>query len=111
MADATIDDFRRLDLRVGSIVRAEPNRGARSPAFALWIDLGSELGVVTSSAKITHRYDTADLVGRQVVVVAGFPAMRVGGFLSEVLVLGIETGDGVVLLSVDDPVPDGSTVT
>lgn len=106
-----MEDFSRLDLRVGTIVRAEPNSGAQNPAYALWIDLGGERGTVTSSAKLTERYGPEELEGRQVVVVAGMPTLRVGGFPSEVLVLGVETDGGVVLLSVDGPVGPGSAVT
>lgn len=111
MGDATSTDFRRLDLRVGRVVAAEPNSGARHAAYRLWIDLGAESGTVQSSAKLTDRYEADELVGRQVVVVAGFPSLRVGGFRSDVLVLGVETPDGVVLLSVDGAVPDGSSIT
>jgi tRNA-binding protein len=108
---ATMADWERLDIRVGTVRRAEPNTGARDPAFALWIDLGPDIGVVQSSAKITDRYTPDDLVGRHVVVARGFGAMRVGGFRSDVLVLGVETTSGVVLLGVDDGVPDGSAVS
>jgi tRNA-binding protein len=111
MVDATMDDWRRLDLRIGTVRRAEPNTGARDPALALWIDLGPDVGVVQSSAKITDRYTPEELVGRQVVVARGFGSLRVGGFRSDVLVLGVETASGVVLLGVDDGVADGSAVS
>lgn len=110
MAGATIEDWERLDVRVGTVVRAERNTGARDPAMALWIDLGPD-GVIQSSAKVTERYGPPDLVGRQVVVVCGFPPLRVGGFRSDGLVLGVETSTGVVLLGVDGGVADGSAVT
>lgn len=110
MAHPTTEDWRRLDVRVGTVVRAEPNAGARDPAMALWIDLGPG-GVIQSSAKITERYDADSLLGRQVVVVCGFPPLRVGGFRSDALVLGVETTAGVVLVGVDDAVADGSAVT
>lgn len=106
----TIDDWHGLDVRIGTVVRAEVNAGARDPALALWIDLG-ERGIVQSSAKITERHGPGDVTGRQVVVVCGFDAIRVGGFRSDVLVLGVEEPDGVVLLSVDEIVADGSPVT
>lgn len=110
MGAPTVDDWNRLDVRIGTVRRAEPNAGARDPALALWIDLGEE-GMVQSSAKLTDRYEPADLVGRQVVVVCGFDQLRVGGFRSDVLVLGVETDDGVVLLSIDGDVPSGSVVS
>ncbi len=106
---ASIDDLRSLDLRIGTVVRCEPNTGARDPAYALWIDLGDP-EPVQSSAKITDRYDPSDLVGRQVVVVNGFDPIRIGGFRSDVLVLGALAADGVVLIAPDDPVAPGSEV-
>ena len=102
-------DFQALGLRIGTIVRVEDNIGARDPALCLWIDLGED-DPAQSSAKITERYGTDTLVGRQVVVVTGFAPMRVGGFRSDVLVLGALTPDGVVLLAPDEPVRPGSVV-
>lgn len=96
-------------MRVGTVTDVQPNSTARHPSFRLWIDFG-DLGVLQSSAKITDRYAIDDLRGRQVVAVTGFPPMRVGGFRSDVLVLGALTDGGVVLLSPDDPVPPGSVV-
>jgi tRNA-binding protein len=109
MPGPTIDDLRALGLSVGTIVAAEPNRGARDPALKLWIDIGPG-GTVQSSAQITGRYDAEALVGRQVVVVTGFEAIRVGGFRSDVLVLGAVTPDGVVLLAPDEPVAPGTPI-
>ena len=105
----TFEAFDALGLRVGTVVRVEINNGARDPAYKLWIDLGSR-EPVQSSAKITGRYEVDALVGRQLVVVTGFAPMRVGGFRSDVLVLGALTDDGVVLLAPDEPVSPGSTV-
>ena len=105
-----MNDFESLGIRVGTIVNVEHNTGAREPAYRLWIDIGGE-APVQSSAKITGRYEPEDLINRQVVVVTGFGAIRVGGFRSDVLVLGVITGDGVVLLRPDDAVPPGSSVS
>ncbi|WP_310550874.1 chaperone CsaA [Paenibacillus glufosinatiresistens] len=107
---ATIDDFMQLDLRVGTIVTAEPFPEARRPAIKLGIDFG-ELGVKASSAQITQRYAAEDLIGRQVVAVVNFPPRRIAGFRSEVLILGgvPEEGD-VVLLRPDASVPNGTPV-
>lgn len=102
-------DLAALRLRVGTVRRAELNQGARHPAYRLWIDFG-EIGEKQSSAKITERYAIEDLVGRQVVAVTGFAPLRVGGFRSDVLVIGALTEDGVVLLRPDSPVPDGSEI-
>ena len=107
--EPSMADFDRLKIRIGTITRAEPNTTARDPAYRLWIEFG-ELGVLQSSAKITDRYTDDDLVGRQVVAVTGFPDLRVGGFRSEVLVLGGLTPNGVVLLTPDAPVPPGTEV-
>lgn len=101
-------DFAALDLRIGSIVRCEPNDAARDPAFRMWIDFGSE--TLQSSAKLTDLYEAADLVGTQVVAVTGFEPLRVGGFRSDVLVIGALTERGVVLLRPDEPVPPGAAV-
>ena len=108
---ATIDDFHRLDLRIGTVVAAEPFPEARVPAVKLEIDFGPELGRRRSSAQVTRRYAPAALVGRQVVAVVNLPPRRVAGFPSEVLILGgvPEAGD-VVLLAPDAPVPDGTRV-
>ena len=106
---ASWKDFERLDLRVGTIVRAEPNTGARDPSYRLWIAVGEE-SVAQSSAKISDRYRAEELIGRQVVVVTGFEPLRVGGFRSDVLVLGAVADGGVVLLGPDQPVSPGTTI-
>lgn len=105
----TFDDFAELRLRVGTITRAEPNEAARYPAYKLWIDFGTE--TKQSSAKITDLYTADDLIGRQVVAVTGFEPKRVAGFRSDVLVLGVDTADGVVLLEVERRVLPGSEVS
>ena len=91
------------------MVRSEYHDSSRQPSIKLWIDFG-ELGVLQSSARITDHYAPGELVGRQLVAVTGFDPMRVGGFRSDVLVLGALTDDGVVLLNVDQPVRPGSAV-
>ena len=108
MSDPT--DFFTHDIRVGSITRAEPFPEARQPAYKLWIDLGDEIGVKTSSARLTDLYRAVDLIGRQVVCVVSFPARKIGPFMSEVLILGVDTARGVVLLQPDDKVEDGQRI-
>lgn len=105
----TIDDWQALRVRIGRIVRAEPNVGARDPAHCLWIDFG-KLGELQSSAKITDRYRADELVGKTVVAVTGVEPMHVGGFRSDVLVIGAVTPHGVVLLLPDGEVEPGTVV-
>ena len=105
----TIEQFAELRLRVGTVLRAENNLRARHPALKLWIDFG-DLGELQSSARITERYSVEEVVGRQVVAVTGFEPIRVGGFRSDVLVLGALGTSGVVLLQPDQPVSPGTEV-
>lgn len=105
----TFDDFLRVDIRIGTILEAEPFPEARKPAFKLKIDFGPAIGIKKSSAQIVVRYALADLVGRQVAAVVNFPARQVGKFLSEVLTLGFADDAGAVILFAPDiPVPNGS---
>lgn len=104
----TFDDFLKVDIRVGTVVRAEPYPEARQPAFKLWVDFGPEIGERKTSAQITRHYDLDGIVGKQVVAVTNFPPKQIGKFMSEVLVLGIPDEDGeVVLLAPNRKVPDG----
>ena len=104
----TYDDFQKVDIRVGRIVKAEPFPEARKPAFKLWVDFGGDLGVKRSSAQITAHYTLEGLIGRQVVAVVNFPPRQIGPVMSEVLVLGVpdEAGE-VVLLGPGHEVPLG----
>jgi tRNA-binding protein len=104
---ATIEDFERVEIRVGTVVDAAPFPEARKPAIKLWVDFGA-LGVRASSAQITQHYTPDRLIGRQVLAVVNLPPRRIGPFVSEVLVLGVPDEEGgVVLIRPDFPVPDG----
>jgi tRNA-binding protein len=107
----TPDDFTAIDIRVGTVLDAEPFPEARKPSLKLRVDFGPELGVRQSSAQLTARYTAESLVGRQVVAAVNIGTRRIAGFLSEVLILGaIPTATDVVLLEVEHPVANGTRI-
>lgn len=108
-SDTSFDTFQQLGIRTGTIIAAEEFPEARQPAYKLTIDFG-ELGTKQSSAQITELYSPEDLENTQIIAIVNFPPKQIGPFLSEVLVLGNETDDGVVLLRPDSPVPNGAVV-
>lgn len=109
MAEIDFDSFLKVDIRVGTVEKAEPFPEARKPALKLWVNYGPDIGVKKSSAQITDHYDPEGLVGRQVMGVVNFPPRQIGPFMSEALVLGLMDEAGrVVLIGPDQNVPDGA---
>jgi tRNA-binding protein len=108
---ATAEEFFAIDIRVGTVTRAEAFPEARKPSIKLWIDFGSELGERRSSAQLTHHYTADALVGRQVVAAMNLGDRRIAGFVSQVLVLGaMPEPDEVVLVALERPAPNGSRI-
>lgn len=102
------DDFEKIDIRVGTITEVKDFPQARKPAYQVWIDFGTEIGVKRSSAQITVHYTKEELLSRQVIAVINFPPKQIGGFLSECLILGIYDGNNdVILLQPERKVEDG----
>ncbi len=109
MSTLAFDDFLKVDIRAGRVLRTAPFPEARKPAIKLWIDFGPEIGEKKSSAQITDLYDAEELVGRQVMAVVNFAPRQIGPFLSEVLVLGVSDAQGrITLLAPDHDVPPGA---
>ena len=108
MAEISFDDFMKVDVRVGRVLRAEPYPEARKPAIKMWIDFGGDIGEKKTSAQVTAHYTPDTLIGKQVLAVVNFPPRQIGKFMSEVLVLGMPDATGEVVLVVpDQDVPTG----
>lgn len=108
-ANITFDDFLKVDIRIGTILAANPFPEAKKPAYQLVIDFGETIGKKKSSAQITTQYSLDELVGRQVAAVVNFPPRQIGKFMSEVLTLGFPNENGeVILFSPDKSVPNGA---
>jgi tRNA-binding protein len=106
--EISFDDFLKVDIRVGKVIRAEPYPEARTPAIKMWIDFGADLGERKTSAQITAHYSPQELVGTNVLAVVNFPPRQIGRFMSEVLVLGVtDAAGGVVLIRPDHAVAIG----
>ena len=104
---ATFDDFMKLDIRAGTIIEAKVFEKAKKPAYQLKIDLGEEIGIKKSSAQITEIYEIRDLIGKQILAIINFEPKQIANFMSEVLVLGIYSKTGVVLIVPDKNVKNG----
>ncbi len=103
----TFDDFLKVDIRVGEIIKAQEFEKAKKPAYKLWVDFGSEIGIKKSSAQITDLYTSEELIDKQVLAVINFPPRQIADFMSEVLVLGIYGQDGVILIQPQRQVKKG----
>ncbi len=106
----SLEEFEKVDIRIGTITDASINKKARHPAYKLKIDFGDEIGTKWSSAQITDLYEPNDLIGKQVVCVVNFNPIRISEVKSEVRVLGVDTKEGVSLLTIDDKVLNGSKI-
>ena len=106
--EITYEDFRKIQIHIGTVLSVKNNEKARQPALVLEVDFGNKIGIKTSSAKITHYYNSENLVDRQVIAVCNFPTKNIAGIVSEVLILGaIETDGKVVLLHPSQKVENG----
>ena len=106
--EITYEYFRKIQIHIGTVLSVKNNEKARQPALVLEVDFGNKIGIKTSSAKITHYYNSENLVGRQVIAVCNFPTKNIAGIVSEVLILGaIETDGKVVLLHPSQKVKNG----
>ena len=106
-----IEDFKKVDMRVGTIIEAKINEKAKKKAYKIKIDFGKELGIKTSSAQITKLYKEEELIERQVVGIVNFPPLQIADVKSEVLILGVETEEGVVLLDLERKVENGLKIS
>jgi tRNA-binding protein len=105
----TWTDFETIELRVGTIIRAESFPEARKPAYKLWVDFGDDIGIKQTSAQITVHYTTEDLIGKQIIWVVNFPPKQIGTFMSEFLCTGFYRDDGSVILAIpEQSVENGS---
>ena len=104
--EITYDEFRKVDIRVGTIIDVQEFPEAKKPAYKLKIDLG-ELGVKQSSAQITHAYSKEELIGKQVICIVNFPRKQIGPFMSDVLTTGFDSQQGIILTTVDKAVKNG----
>lgn len=110
MGQITWNEFEKVELRAGTIVKAENFPEARKPAYKVWVDFG-ELGIKKSSVQITRLYTREELIGKQVICVLNFPSKQIASFISEILVTGFETENGVVLATTERKVPDGTKIS
>ena len=102
MDNISFDDFMKVDIRTGRVIKAEDFPEARKPAIKMWVDFGGDIGVRKTSAQVTVHYTPESLIGRQVMAVVNFPPRQIGPFMSEILVLGVPDADGAIVLITPD---------
>jgi len=107
MKEISWSDFELIELRSGTIVDVQDFPEARNPAYKVWVDFGEEIGIKKTSAQITKLYNKEELLGKQIVGVVNFPTKQIGPFLSEFLLTGFYTEEGIVLTSIEKPVKNG----
>lgn len=108
MQTIDMEDFAKIELRIGTVILAEVFEKARRPAYKIWVDLGPELGVKKSSAQVTDFYKPTDLIGKQVICVCNFKPRQIADFMSEILITGFSSGEGgIILATVERNVPNG----
>ena len=109
MQTIVLEDFKKIDFRIGTVLRVEPFEKARKPAYQVWVDLGPDLGIKKSSAQLTVHYQPEDLVGKQVLCVCNLAPRQVADFMSEVLITGFSSTEGGIWIATSDqPVPNGA---
>ncbi|MEY3649031.1 MAG: hypothetical protein RLZ13_1916 [Bacteroidota bacterium] len=111
MQTIDLEDFKKIDFRVGTVLRVAVFEKARKPAYQVWVDLGPELGIKKSSAQLTIHYSPEDLLGKQVLCVCNLVPRQVADFMSEVLITGFSSADGGIWVATSDqPVPNGASL-
>jgi tRNA-binding protein len=111
MQTIDLEDFKKIDIRVGTVLRVELFEKARKPAYQVWVDLGAELGIKKSSAQLTVHYQPEELLGKQVLCVCNLAPRQVADFMSEVLITGFSSSEGGIWVATSDqPVPNGAAL-
>ena len=104
----TYDEFTKVDLRSGTIIKAEPFPKAKKPAYKIWADFGAEIGILQTSAQVTHHYTPDTLIGRPIVGCVNLGDKNIAGFISQFLLVGFsDQNDHISLLTIDQKVPNG----